>query len=460
MKIILTLISVLTISYSSFAQTNGIQIKKLKSDLHSNINKNKHFKPKYKLQKTGFATKHPLTQLHYEWNTTGWEFNYDSGIEYFSDGRKKSESWKDEFGNVFAKVNYSYDAQLRLVQIYSEVISLTGWEPFYSTIMEYNVQGDLVKYEDRYWNNNAWVIINGLAYAITYEPTLGTKATVESYFNGSAYDTSMKYIEYRTNNQLISEETHQYVGNQTFIPIEKFDYLFDNTIDTGLLKYMWDGSTWKEDMLYCNYVWSSPSKDFLTNNNVYIKLGSTWFMYEREIYTQESFGGFSYLLQDYGAGTWIDNMRIYNLNDSIGNRVAYIYDLFLNGTWQQLFRIEETYVYDNEENILEHIYKETDSNGDLLPISKDVYSNYSLLLGVNNTQKESIRFYPNPTTDYIVIENNKFQHKAFQITDINGIQILKGEINTEMKITLPNLSPGVYIITIENSQNKFIVGSK
>lgn len=458
MKIILTLISVLTLSYGSYAQSNGIQIKKVKKDLQSSISKNKQVKPRYDLQKLKFAGKYPLKQTHYEWNTNEWELNYESDIEYHVDGRRKMENLKDEFGNLFGKVIYNYDAKQRLVETYTEMLSFTGWQPYFSTIIKYNAQGDLVKHEDRYWNNNSWEVINGMAYHITYDPLVGSKTSIESYFNGTVYDTSMKYIEYRTNNQLVSEETQQYVGDQTFIPIEKFEYLFENNVDTGLLKYMWDGSSWKEELLYCNYVWNSPAKDFLSSNNVFLKLGPSWFMYQREMYTQENYGGFSYLLQDYGAGTWIDNMRIYNLNDSLGNRVNYIYDLFLNGNWEQLFRIEETYVYDNEENILEHIYKETDSNGDLQPISKDIYSNYSLILGVNAIQKEAIRFYPNPTKDYIVIDNDKYLYKSFQIIDLNGKQILKGVINSDKKISLPNLSPGVYTITIENAQNKFIVG--
>ncbi len=187
------------------------------------------------------------------------------------------------------------------------------------TKYEYNPEGDLIKFEYHFWQNNAGQTTNGFMYDISNNSSLGSKTTVESYFNGLAYDTSMKYIEVKANNTVISEETYQYTGNNNFIPLDKAVYLFDNGIDTGILKYNWDGTIWKEDILYCNYIWNNSSKDFLTNNNVFIKIGSDWDLYKREEFSQESNRGFGYLLQDYAGGIWIDNMRIKILNDIKGN---------------------------------------------------------------------------------------------------------------------------------------------
>ncbi len=457
MKTLFTLFSIMAIALSSFAQTNGIQIKNIKKGIDAVQKKSRNNAASLDFNKKTFASKFPLKQIHYEWSNNSWEFNYDSDINYHPDGRINNERLKDLSGKDFSRITYTYDSKNRLIEVNSEMKSNSGWVPYYSTIIEYNLQGDITKYENRMWMNNNWTILNRMIYGISYNVSNNSKSTIESYFNGSNYDTSMMYIEYKTNNIIMSEESHQYIGNNNFIPIEKFDYLFENNIDTGLLKYTWDGAAWNEDLLYCNYEWNTPSKDFLTKNNVYVKLGNDWFMYEREMFTQENFGGFSYLLQDYASGMWLDNMRIQNLNDSMGNRTAYIYDLNMGGNWQQLFRIEEDYIYDAEGNILEHVYKETNSNGDLTPITKDVYSNFILLTGIKNSKLNSIGFYPNPTTNYVILKDEKFQDKKYSLMNMNGKIIKNGYVPNTLRVELDEVASGLYILKIEDHQAKIIV---
>ncbi len=457
MRSITTLFFAMAFIATSFAQTNCFQTKSVKKNLDITLKKNNTVKFKYDLSKLLFASKYPVKQVHHEWSNNNWDFSYDSDINYHSDGRKNSESLKDLTGKEFSRINYVYDNQNRLLEIASEMKSNSGWVPYYSTIIEYNIQGDMIKYEDRIWMGNEWTILNGLAYGITYDITNNSKSTIESYFNGIKYDTSMKYTEFKNNNVITSEETYQYVGNNTFIALEKYNYLFENNVDTGLLKFRWDGTTWVEDLLYCNYEWSSPSKDFLTKNNVYIKLGNDWDLYQQDLFTQENYGGFTYLLQDYRNGMWFDNMRIQTLNDSLGNRTTYIYDLYIGGSWQQLFRIEEEYIYDGEGNILEHVYKETDSNGDLIPITKDVYSNFILLTGINNSKINSIGFYPNPTTNYVILKDEKFQNKKYLLMDLNGKVLQSGIVEANLRISLENLNTGLYILNIDNFQSKLSV---
>jgi len=457
MERLITLFFAMAITIATFAQTNGYQIKSAKKDLDIATKKNQTAKLKYDYSKLLFASKSPLKHVHYDWSNNNWGFSYDSDINYHADGRKNSENIKDLSGKEFSRINYNYDNQNRLLEIISEMKSNSGWVPYYSTIIEYNTQGDMVKYEDRIWMNKEWTILNGLAYGITYDILNSSKSTIESYFNGSKYDTSMMYVEFKNNNVITSEETYQYVGNNTFIALEKYNYLFENNVDTGLLKFSWDGTTWVEDLLYCNYEWSSPSKDFLTKNNIYIKLGNDWDLFQQELFTQENYGGFSYLLQDFRSGMWFDNMHIQTLNDSLGNRTFYIYDLYLGGNWQELFRIEEEFNYDAEGNILEHVYKETDSNGDLTPITKDVYSNFILLTGINNSKVNSIGLYPNPTTNYVILKDEKFQYKKYSLMDLNGKTVENGYVPSSLRLEFDELTSGLYILRIEEHQTKISI---
>lgn len=453
MKKAVFILLILMLSMGSKGQNHRHNSQKINKELKTYLTKKKSQKSSFSYVQKFKSQEYPLNQTHFDWDGNQWEFGYNAEIAYHSDGRKKYELLKDQFNNTFSTIWYTYDSQNRITEIYGEVITFTGWEPMLQTIYEYNTEGDLIKYEDRFWQNNAWQITNGMMYDITYNSTLGSKSTVESYFNGTAYDTSMKYVEFKTNNIITAEETYQYTGNNVFVPIDKAVYLYENGIDTGILKYNWDGTNWNEDLLYCNYIWNNASKDFLTNNNVYIKIGNDWSLYQREEFSQESNGGFGYLLQDYAGGMWIDNMRIKILNDSKGNRIAYIYDLFLNGGWQQLFKIEEEYTYDLEGNITEHIYKETDSNGDLQPISKDVFSSYSVL-GIGKQKSRSLSLYPNPSSDYIYIDQNEMKSEKYSIYNTEG-KLIKSGILID-KIEIKNLEVGVYILKTENGSSTFI----
>jgi hypothetical protein len=456
MKRIITFLILGLLSYQSEAQTAGKQIMAIKKEYAKNLHKKsskKQLSPVYTPNK---MAKVPAKQTNYEWNNSDWEFVYNADITYHADGRKNEELLKDLANRDFSRVKYNYDGEKRISEVLSEMKSNSGWVPYLSTVFQYNNEGDLILNEDRLWMNNAWAVMNGTKFDISYDPINNTKTTVEYYFNGSGYDTSNKYIVYYTNNIVIADETQQYVGNQTFVPIEKYEYLYENAVDTGMLKYVWDGTTWNENLLYCNYVWSSPSKEFLTNNNVYVRIGSDWFMHERESFSLDANGSLSYLLEDYAGGLWLGNMRIQSLNDTYKNRVAYIYDLYLGGTWQQLFRIEEEYTYDSEGNILMHIYKETDSNGDLHPISKDVFSDYFLLTGLNNIKHKALITYPNPAKNTIYLPNNLIG-KEFRVKNLLGAELFKGKVSDESFIDISTLTNGTYVLSIEDYFSKIIV---
>lgn len=455
MKKILTLLCFSLMSIGLMAQTNGIQIRKTEKEVQHLSKSKKVGKSKFDLTKISGQEKAASKQSHYEWSN-GWEFYYNSDISYHGDGRMKSQLLKDELGNVVSRIVYSYDAQNLPKEISTELLQGNDWKPYMSTVIDYNSQGELLRYEDRYWANNEWQILFGQKFEIEYDLVNHTKTTIESNFGGSKYDTTEKRIEYRINNVLTKEETYTFDGYDSFIPIEQYEYLYDNSgIDTGLLKRIWIGNNWQEDLLYCNYEWDNPGKEFLTNNNVYIKIGSDWDLYERETYSRDSYGSFYYLLERYMNGLWIGDMRISSINDIYKSRVSYTYDLYLSGTWMQLFKIEEEYVYDTEGNILEHIYRESDSNGDMQNLYKDEYSDYVLLMGVNTKKSVFLKIYPNPASNYIIISEAKLSGKKYSITNMAGKIIKSDVLNENLTIEINNIEEGIYLLSIGSFQGKF-----
>lgn len=446
----------MAIGFGVFAQNNALQIRNVKKEQPQTRKKAASHTPKYDLSKLTATGKVPAKQTHFEWDNGSWAFYYNADISYHADGRKKAELLKDQSGKEMGRITYRYDAQNRPLEILTEMKSNSGWVPYYSTLMEYHAEGDLISQEERMWQNGAWTLLWGQKWATEYDHVNHTKTVIDIYFEDSQYDTSMKYIEHRENNVLIAEETHQYVGNNQFIPTEKYTYLFDNGIDTGMIKYAWDGTDWNEDLLYCNYEWNNPAKEFLTKNHVYIKLGSDWFLYEREIYTLDNFGSFSYLQEDYANGLWIGDMRIQTINDEHKNRIEYAYDLYLGGAWMQLFRIIEEYTYDTEGNILEHVYKETDSNGDLQPMNKDLFSDYLVQTGMNTIKSKSLGVFPNPASSTLYLKES-LAGKTYQLKNVFGQTIASGKVDENSSIGVSEMDAGLYLLTIEDYQTKIYI---
>ncbi|MFC0878252.1 T9SS type A sorting domain-containing protein [Saccharicrinis sp. FJH2] len=79
-----------------------------------------------------------------------------------------------------------------------------------------------------------------------------------------------------------------------------------------------------------------------------------------------------------------------------------------------------------------------------------------VITAIDEKQAENkINIYPNPTSDVITIESNNVTEEIFfELTDLNGRQILEKELKSNSEIIkLMDLEPGIYIYTIRNSNN-------
>ena len=78
--------------------------------------------------------------------------------------------------------------------------------------------------------------------------------------------------------------------------------------------------------------------------------------------------------------------------------------------------------------------------------------------GVKDVQAtERFNVYPNPTTNYITIENFSGSKEYFQIFDLSGREALNGLVqqNTS-QVDLSSLSPGVYFMKYEFGNEEFV----
>ncbi|WP_164465212.1 T9SS type A sorting domain-containing protein [Chryseobacterium lactis] len=76
------------------------------------------------------------------------------------------------------------------------------------------------------------------------------------------------------------------------------------------------------------------------------------------------------------------------------------------------------------------------------------------VLGVSEIEKEQVKIYPNPTTDYIYITlNSRSKIEEAEVYDLSGKLVLQAKLESG-KLDLRHLLQGIYVISFKNSDIK------
>jgi hypothetical protein len=82
-------------------------------------------------------------------------------------------------------------------------------------------------------------------------------------------------------------------------------------------------------------------------------------------------------------------------------------------------------------------------------------SDYSCekLSSLSTKEKTTFMVYPNPATDYLIIQNDVYHDIKYTVTDILGRRVLSGITNND-KIDIIDLPSGKYILNFLNASTK------
>lgn len=126
--------------------------------------------------------------------------------------------------------------------------------------------------------------------------------------------------------------------------------------------------------------------------------------------------------------------------------------LFSNGTVTKTsIAVPENYSFQIEGICpinAEEFYITAEENGSLQPA---LYSFNTSTLSVNETELTSISFYPNPAKTQITLSEDNLQTKIYNVTG----QLVK--TSSKKHIDVSDLTSGIYLITIENTNRKNIM---
>jgi hypothetical protein len=81
----------------------------------------------------------------------------------------------------------------------------------------------------------------------------------------------------------------------------------------------------------------------------------------------------------------------------------------------------------------------------------------SCTTGIESFQNSLVKFYPNPATDFLYIENPEAEEFSFQLIDMRGKIVLRFNNNTSKMIDISYINQGIYLLYIQNNKGEISV---
>lgn len=407
--------------------------------------------------------KQKLDRLTYEsYNSADNSWFGDSRSEYFYDDRGNSTSalfysWNGTTGSwkLEARDSVEFNDQGKWTLNVEDLwIDSTGeWLTYYKGTAEYDENGRIGNTFSYIWDktNNLWVNnskgertynANGLmVLAEFFDWDLLTNAWVPSDKNEYGFDNEGNEI------LTIYSEWNKTTGQ--YVYLDKYETTFDATGNPVTSIYStWDvqSGTWlpsyKEDEEYEN--------NRLTRwiYSTWTASSATWSTQERGEYEYDSFGNrilsLGYLY-DSATDQWKNNFkRAYSFNTSVLMSEVYL----PYWMWISDFEVNEF-----TGSLLS---RWVDSLSSWVPASRSTYEFTDIAgSGIQNQLQSSLRVYPNPATERILIESDQsLESASFELYDIQGkkilTRVLSGSTNS---IPISTVARGSYYFRIVKGQS-------
>lgn len=128
---------------------------------------------------------------------------------------------------------------------------------------------------------------------------------------------------------------------------------------------------------------------------------------------------------------------------------------FFSGTTQNFDLLETGKMYFSDSEI---IIDDGDSNIAVVPISdiRSVVFDEQTLGVVSLDKQNGMVLYPNPVSNYVTIHKEKKELMDVTIFNLQGQLVHSGQYNSDSKIDVSNLNPGVYVVKANGVNLKFI----
>ena len=364
-----------------------------------------------------------------------------SGVSEYYD--VVSSSWQNYSG-----VNYEYDSN-------SNVISETGfewkagkWANYSKTSYTYNVNNKITEILYQNWNGTT----------NSYE-----NVDKDTYTYISGKPSEIVYYEWSSPNWVLKDKT-----------VISYN---SNNLPNAAQSFLWDGTQWVNDGRY-TVIYNANQK--VTEDLGEKWINSNWVNDYKTLYTYNSNSNLvtsRFASWDVFNTIWVEKDRTDYELDANGNRtkttysgsfdskLEYNYDTSsLMASFANPFKdksgvdyFAEDYPYVNKVlGYNEFSYNIQTSSYEQRGRTTYNYAN-SITLGTekNEIVNPTITLFPNPTTDFLTIQNSSnTEIDKIIVSDISGKTVLQQNQNAS-QVNVQNLSKGMYLLQVFSGDNKW-----
>ncbi len=337
-------------------------------------------------------------------------------------------------------------------------------QPLYKKEFFHDSVGNLIFYTNLDWNEttNSWV--NQYRTTVNYTNNYETNRITENFFQQTNTWQNLSRAERIMNDSLVSEIHHTFWDINQWKNFSKSVFTYDslNRVN-GYKKYYSNSNQW---LLSENYTFQHDSLNRLKLMYYYSVDDFPQFVQD---YSYDSIGNLILLTRNYFFSNVLVEKKYfydYNVDTSIlavpevviteeSTKYFPSYDIqFFIGFPN--FNSPMFYQYKNNSKIDSCIIVRYE-NGLETERNLFLYFYSQRDLGLNSPQENRPNIFPNPTTNFINIEeSSKFE--SFELIDIKGELILKDKLNSS-QIDISSLQNGIYFLNLIN-ENKQISRSK
>jgi Secretion system C-terminal sorting domain len=346
-------------------------------------------------------------------------FNFSVGQNLITELRQNwnGSSWDNSF-----KISNTYDDNNYLIHTFSE-----SWN---SAVNDYqnNGQSTITNNSD----GTSAVIISQLWNSSTNEWNQPHRVT-------NTYNSTGKLIEQ------LEESWSNSTSN--WVNYWKFSRTYDDNDNLILIETQpWDGSSWKN---YNQFVYVINS-DGTTNSQLYQSWNySVWdnetlyeYTYNDSSLRETSIGKY------WSNNTWINGSKIvysYDAENKLDGYLYYNWDNILSD-WKLSANMSITYNSYNLPN--EVLYQVWNSNSSTWVNNNRYIYIYDSTLNLSEISIDKFKIYPNPSSNYVIINSPTHRKVNFSIYNNLGQFILSDGFTDSYKLYLDNFSNGIYFINI------------
>ena len=345
--------------------------------------------------------------------------------------------WQDSAWNLSYKDTLIYNATENTFERISSTYIDNAWQPVFRLFQQYD---DLQNITIESWSN--WVdgseVVNRQLEYFYNENRLDS--LIVSWDNGDELEQTGKGI-------------YNYDENDYLVRLNNYTWSFDNWVESSITDYENDASGTIQT------AWLINNNDTLTKAEYF--------------YNALNIDTLILVSAKDGNGVFQPDVKEVYVYDDAGNLIEFRFEDFTNDYWDLI--IYQSSTHDLDESAADYIYpkdwveifemvnKITEFN-QLWKIDSAIYDdskfffNYSLIDGINKHEAASIRVYPNPAKDHILVINDVIPNASIEVYNLSGVQLYSEfQQDTEVEIDLSRFPAGVYIIRVFNNQSSKVV---